>query len=210
MSGAAWGAALSGAGQFLGGVGQFAGGINQMMQSGNMSTPSKMMKLNFKHRLHYARKYGERYGFHPLAALGINPAIGGAFHSVGSDKASGLKSMEQGLDRMLTGQSEVQKAQARLLNAQADELQRKQGVTGQADSHITVKDLPLAHPAYASGDVRGQAVQPLEQLYRDDAGIIHAMPAEGAQDYMSESAIANIPYQFKKIWRQMFSPAGRS
>lgn len=158
-------------------------------------------------------RMAKKHGIHPLAALGQSVS-NVPFQRVGGS-GSTWANIGQGISRMAqAGQSEIQKAQ--VANIQADtELKRmearkmaEKAPPGQMGSQgIKVTNLPLSSPHWASGEERGQAVQALEQLYRDDRGIINAMPAEGAQDYMSESAIANIPYQFKKVWRQLFTPA---
>lgn len=205
-------ATLSAIGVGLGGMGQFVGGVSDLTNQGE-NTSIKLMERgiqqSLKTKLRYARKYGEKYGFHPLAALGVQPNMGPSSY-VGGHSGRGFERMGQGLERMLTGRSEVDKAKARYYNAMADDIQKgkdiKKTPVGQ-EIPITEQNIPLKHPSYSSGEIRGRAVQPLEQLYRTGNTIV-ALPAEGAQDFMSESFFAMVPYAMKQI--KQFLITGRA
>ena len=128
---------LIGAGSVLGGLGQLAGGVTNMMSDSGGGAPNYMgrdhrasIRNEMKARLMYARQFGNRFNFHPLTALGINPASGGSFaRPTGgrSSKGNAISRMGQGLDRILSaGQSEYQKAQIENLNAK-----RRQNISEQ-------------------------------------------------------------------------------
>lgn len=201
-------------GTLAGGLGALAGGLG----IGGSEGPSvNDYGQTIDERWLRTMQNAERYQVSPLTALGVNPGgfrppqkVGGKdWSKIGQGLSEALRApMQARLARIKLAQEKQRLDNMGLQNVGLRKrLQDMDTTTGPPGSGITESKLPLQHPAYASGDQRGSSVQALEQLYRDEAGIIHAMPAEGAQDYMSESAIANVPYQFKKLWRQLFTPA---
>ena len=119
---------MMGMGQILGGAGQAAGGLSSLFSEGRISGQQirKSIKNQIEARAMYSRRYGEKYGFHPLTMLGINPAGGPMGRPTGGDKGRALERMGQGVNRMLqAGQSEIQKAQARLLNLRGDQIEQQ-------------------------------------------------------------------------------------
>jgi len=195
---------MVGIGTLAGGAGQLAGGISGLFGDGQINTAHEIRK-QMRTRLESARVYGEQYGFHPLSVLGMNPAAGPTARP--SSKGAALANMGQGIERMSkAGSSEIQKAQARLLNLQGDQIAQsliKKTPEGQGGVTETALD-PPPMMGYAQGDTKNmKGIKPLEQLYVQENGTIMAIPSEDAADYMSESALANIPYMFKKIWGQM-------
>lgn len=205
-----WPATAAGWMGFGGSAMQLGGSIAKMFASDDGDgLQGKAQKRSIKNHWKTTFKMAKKYGIHPLVAMGISPSS--VPMSGTMDPSTGDKLMELGqLIRRLPEDPE-KKANVRIKNAQAALLERElkdKTLDGQGDI-VREEQLPLDHPSYSRGEQRGEAVQPLEQLYRDDRNLIQAMPSEGAQDYMSESALANIPYQFKKLWRQLFTPTAR-
>ena len=213
------GSVLGGAGSLLSGLG-FGSGSTEF----NANKYGDMIKEGMTTRMRIARKYGKRYGFHPLVALGINPGSGsGAWHrGPGSDFAR----MGQGLDRISKGVAEfdpnarelnrlkLEQERARLKNMNLQNVGLMKQVndldtqTGPPASNIKVEELPLKHPSYASGDEEGRAVKALYQLYRHPDNTIIKIPAEDAADYLSESKIDAAILQTKRWFRNLTRGVG--
>ena len=88
-------------GGLLGGAGALSSGLSSFFDDTSSGLKGKDMKqaikIQMKHRLKYARMYGKKFGFHPLAALGINPAMGGQFMRAGFDnRGAAFQRMGQG------------------------------------------------------------------------------------------------------------------
>lgn len=221
---------LGGIGSVIGGLGSVASGLGL---GGGDSAPSlrgkdmkQALKIEMKHRMKYARRFSKKFGFHPLVALGINPGAGSGFMSRVTDGSANFHNMGQGLDRALKGISQLspqsrelnrlqlEQEKQRLTNMKLQnvgllkQIQDRDPQAGVPASGITEENIPMRHPSYASGDTKGRALMPLEQLYRT-GDIVVAMPQEGAQDFMSESFFAMAPYASKQIIQFLTTGRGR-
>jgi len=201
--------AITAIGTAMGGAGMLASGSQGLFgnnQQGFSEGGADAIREATKARLYSARTFGEKYGFHPLAALGMSPGSG-PIGKATSDKGAAVARMGQGIKTISqAGQSEIQKAQARLLNLQGDAIEKEiNNKSPEGQGGVTETELdPPPLMGYAQGDTKNMKnIKPLEQLYVQENGTIMAIPSEDAADYMSESAMANIPYMFKKIWGQM-------
>ena len=211
----AWPAALAAMGTFIGGASQAGAAGSQLFGgSGRNQYSGRRHRKAISNQMHqtaYSARY-ENEGFHPLTMMGISPSAGPPPVRVGNNKGRAMQNMGQGINKMMqAGQSEIQKAQIRNLDARTDYVNAqaaqlaKNAPQGQAG--ISEVNLPLGHPSYSSGQQKGKAVQGLEQLYRTGDMIV-AMPAEGAQDFMSESLFAMIPYMIKQTKQMAFTGKG--
>lgn len=187
------GGLAAGLGSMMSGVSGFLGD-DQQFKNKNMYHEQDVRRA-IKHKLKYSREFGEQYGFHPLAALGMQAAVPQGKIVGGTGRQRGnFQDLGHGVAKLID-------SLVRLNDAKADKI-----VEGQS-STVTSEQLPMSHPSYASGEQRGKAVQPLEQLYRTGNTIV-AMPAEGAQDFMSESFFAMAPYAAKQIGQFMGTGRG--
>lgn len=206
MSGLAGGAASGGfnwggLGSLLGGAGLFAQGAGSLFGGGNIDhSEIRDWKRYYTYETpKWIRGAGEASGFHPLALLGQNPASGVVARPSGSGGRDFAR-MGMGMQKMLTGQSELQKAQTRLINAQADQIERGRGsgLPGQVDTaqQITEEDLPLDPPMGYDAEVKA-----LETIYVRRDGMLKLIPSEDAADFLSESWFDNWSHRFFK-WKE--------
>ncbi len=207
--------AVAAVGGLLGGMGQLAGGVSGMFGGkGQDDSDARDWARYYAQETPSWRKEGAvKAGYHPLAAMGMNPA-GGPVAKGGTGKGSALANMGQGIERMSkAGESEIQKAQARKLNLEADLIAlqiKKDSPTGQGGSGIAEENLPLKHPAYSSTDQKsGAAVKALYQLYRHPDNSIIKIPSEDAADYLSESVVDSAMLQTKRWWNNLTKKFGR-
>lgn len=206
-------------GGFLGGAGQFIGGANSLFGDSD-GVSGRDIKDAMKARMAAARIYGEKFGFHPLAALGINPAQTGGQRSAFTDTGRAMANMGQGLDRMLSGRSKLdqnraeyyselakserykrEKDQVNVVTEPRDStyLEKEYGLSGQGDAKTHVfKKKEINRPS-SMGLEGGTA--PLEQKFED---------RQGYRSYViSQSASEPFESEFFHKVRRSFIQAAR-
>lgn len=141
---------LGAVGGFLGGMGQFAGGLSGLFgddDSGyDRGDHKRIIKTEMRNRLKYAQVYGQKYGIHPLVALGINPSAGPMGSYVEGNRGEAFSQMGQGLQKMLSGRSEIDKAQIEYVNSMTElnKLKAQEIIAGQDDAKgaVAIDNLP--------------------------------------------------------------------
>lgn len=217
---------LAGIGSIIGGVGALASGARGFFDDGGLKGKDLKQsikiqnKYGMKHRLKWARKYARKYKFHPLTALGVNPGSdGGSFAQPASEPD--FARMGQGLERAIAGAQhftpqakeaariQLEQEKQRLQNMRLQnhgllkQIQDLDSPTGPPASGITEEQIPLQHPAYASGNQEGRAVKGLYQIYRHPDNTLLRIPAEDAADFLSESMIDSAILQTKRWWSNL-------
>ena len=133
-----------------------------------------------------------RFGIHPLVAMGINPSQGG-YANLGPSTGKKLQSLGQSIRRL--PESATDKARARLDNAKAALIERDLAdIPGQVDK-ITEEDLPA--PAARHYE---KQLKPMEMVTINSNGMLDFFPSRDTQDYLSEAAIENFKYMVQKEW----------
>ncbi len=219
---AAGGAAkLGGAAALMGGIGSLMGGASGFFGGGSQDYSSRthrnMLKNEIRSRFNYSRRYGEKFGFHPLTGLGISPSSTPMGYAQGkSSTGRGLATMGQSLERVSgSGMSELQKAQienvrahTRLLNSEANQMSKdaplNMGDNAPISEVATAPGLykPEALPKQAPGGGRQLGEQGSDKSFFNPEGYYTRAPAEGLEDLVSEDLMAKVRF-YAPEWVRM-------
>jgi len=98
------GGALGGAGQFLGGLGGLFGGGDSMSPKTQINYAVDEQRQKITNWWNRTMTMADKWGIHPLTALGVSPAVGGSSFSIGGGSGAGnfsdsMAQMGQGLTR---------------------------------------------------------------------------------------------------------------
>lgn len=213
--------ALGAIGTLAGGLGSLAGGLGIGSGQGGDGLKGKGQKKAIKNYWRTTMQMAREHNIAPLAALGVNTGVSPGWSSVGNRQ--NFAQMGQGLERALKGIAQFNpraKELNRILLEQEKEKLKNMGLQNQglmkqindldtqngtpaSNINITESNLPLNHPAYASGVQEGRAVKGLYQLYRHPDNTILKIPAEDAADFLSESKIDSFILQTKRWWSNL-------
>ena len=198
-TGASFLGTLGTAGSFLSGLGSFAGGLGGLFGGGGMSNKrASRLAIEAEERannrqiwwsrngLKLLREGAEAGGFHPLAALGYNPAMGGATTPVfqdggGNDYGQALYNMGQGISRAASAfQSKEAMALEKLSAGLGLENQKLQNDRLRAE--IRLMEQPGSPPLFAGNQaIPGQGNSSQVDLYRSPQAMSDAVGREAAR-----------------------------
>lgn len=228
----------------VGGVVGAAGGIKSLLDNSN-AYPAQTAESakdqahrtylstvkSMQGQLEIASRAREDYGIHPLAALGISPAISG-FGTISpgqkKDKGAIVSKIGQDISRaasamQTTEEKEVTRAQADMLRAQAsyyrshavtnkrgepptpgvpDGTQKKEVIEGQADQ---VKTIPVeVLSASAEDPSRSAGANPSQDLYISPGNILRSGNAEKLGEALESDKVANADITGDKITKRLY------
>lgn len=208
--------AIGAGGSLLGGLGSLAGALG--LGKSDQGVRGKDIKDALKAQLAAASIYGPQFGFHPLAALGMQPVNVGFRQAGGTDFAQ----MGVGLNKILNSAGVYEDAklerqyklernkQMELETKQMEaELDKKAKITGMKSNTITEENLPLLNqkrniqPRKTKFTKQGYeyGTQALEKISIGEGGYISTAPTEGLEDYISESLLGQVQYELPKAIR---------